>query len=44
VNHATKADAVWLRDTLNREGRSFGTSVSMGTDNNLELVWNHNGN
>ncbi len=44
VNRATKADAVWLRDTLNREGRSFGTSVSMGTDNNLELVWNHTGN
>ena len=44
VNRTSDADAAWLRDTLNREGRSFGTSVSMSEDNNLELSWDHNGN
>ena len=44
VNRTSDADAAWLRDILNREGRSFGTSVSMSEDNNLELSWDHNGN
>jgi Putative enzyme of poly-gamma-glutamate biosynthesis (capsule formation) len=25
VNRASEADALWLRDTLNREGKRFGT-------------------
>jgi poly-gamma-glutamate synthesis protein (capsule biosynthesis protein) len=39
VNHAPAAEAQWLRDTLNREGRKFGTGAVMHTDHTLTLQW-----
>ena len=39
LNRASPADAAWLRDTLNREGKKFGTRVHLETDNALTLVW-----
>ena len=39
VNRATGADALWLRDTLNREGEKFGTRVELSGDNRLILHW-----
>lgn len=39
VNRASKTDALWLRDTLNREGKRFGTRVELNKDNTLTLEW-----
>ncbi len=39
VNRASSADVLWMRDTLNREGKRFGTWVESNTDNTLELKW-----
>ena len=39
VNRAGKTDAVWLRDTLNREGKKFGTRVGLDEDDALILHW-----
>ncbi len=39
VNRSSRADAQWLRNTLNREGKTFGTSVQLEEDNALELRW-----
>jgi poly-gamma-glutamate capsule biosynthesis protein CapA/YwtB (metallophosphatase superfamily) len=39
VNRASRADTIWLRDTLNREGREFGTSIELGEDNALKVHW-----
>ncbi|HSE84358.1 MAG TPA: CapA family protein [Thermodesulfobacteriota bacterium] len=39
VNRASRADALWLRDVLNREGKRFGTRVRLGKDNTLTLQW-----
>ena len=39
VNMASKADALWLRDILNREGKKFGTQVKLNKDNTLTLQW-----
>jgi poly-gamma-glutamate synthesis protein (capsule biosynthesis protein) len=39
LNRASPTDAAWLRDTLNREGRRFGTSARLDADNALTLVW-----
>jgi poly-gamma-glutamate synthesis protein (capsule biosynthesis protein) len=39
VNRASRADARWLRDTLNREGARFGTRVKLLRDNRLTLHW-----
>ena len=39
VNHASRADSLWLRDTLNREGKEFGTRVELNKDNVLILQW-----
>lgn len=39
VNMASKADALWLRDILNREGKKFGTQVKLNKDNTLILQW-----
>ena len=30
LHHASPADASWLADTLNREGKRFGTRISIG--------------
>ncbi len=37
VNRALRADALWLGDILNREGRKFGTGVVSGEDNVFTL-------
>jgi len=39
VNRASKVDALWLRDTLTREGRAFGTRAELSRDNILKLRW-----
>ncbi len=39
VNRASGADVLWLRDTLNREGKKFGTRVELNKDNTLTLHW-----
>lgn len=38
LNHASRADAIWLRDTLNREGTGFGTPIRLAADNALVLT------
>ena len=40
VNRASKPDALWLRDILNREGKKFGTRVKFNKDDTLTLLWN----
>jgi poly-gamma-glutamate synthesis protein (capsule biosynthesis protein) len=37
VNRASGDDVLWLRDTLNREGKKFGTHVELNSDNTLTL-------
>jgi poly-gamma-glutamate capsule biosynthesis protein CapA/YwtB (metallophosphatase superfamily) len=39
ANRASRADVLWLRDILNREGKKFGTRVEMKQDNTLTLRW-----
>jgi poly-gamma-glutamate capsule biosynthesis protein CapA/YwtB (metallophosphatase superfamily) len=39
VTRAGRADAIWLRDTLNREGKQFGTRVELGPEGRLTLQW-----
>lgn len=39
VNRTSKDDALWLTNTLNREGERFRTRVSLGEDNRLALLW-----
>jgi len=39
TNRASKADALWLRDVLNREGNKIGTRVEINHDNTLTLRW-----
>lgn len=39
VNRPSGADVLWLRDTLNREGKKFGTRVELNKDNTLTLYW-----
>lgn len=39
VNRAAKEDALWLRDTLNREGKRLGTRVQMSERDALILRW-----
>ncbi len=40
LNRASRADALWLRDVLNREGKALGTWVEIDPDNVLTLRWN----
>ena len=40
VNRASREDARWLRDVLNREGEIFGTRIDLNRDNILSLRWN----
>jgi len=37
LNRASERDIVWLKDTLNREGRSLGTRIQLTEDNVLTL-------
>jgi poly-gamma-glutamate synthesis protein (capsule biosynthesis protein) len=39
VIRASKVDTLWLKDTLNREGTTFGTKVKVSEDNRLTLQW-----
>ncbi len=39
VNRASRADALWLKDTLNGEGKKFRTRVELKENNTLELRW-----
>lgn len=39
VNRAAPADAAWIAAVLNREGKSYGTSVAMVEGNRLQLRW-----
>lgn len=39
VNRASRADTLWLKDTLNREGGKFGTRVELRRNNTLTLKW-----
>jgi poly-gamma-glutamate capsule biosynthesis protein CapA/YwtB (metallophosphatase superfamily) len=36
ANRASREDAEWLRDTINRESRGFGFRAELGDDNRLE--------
>ena len=39
ANRASRADALWLRDVINREGKKFGTRSEINQDNTLTLKW-----
>jgi poly-gamma-glutamate synthesis protein (capsule biosynthesis protein) len=39
VNRASAAEASWLLEMLNREGRAFGTRVERTSDADFELGW-----
>ena len=39
ANQVTSGDALWLRDTLNREGGKLGTRVDLNEDCTLKLHW-----
>ncbi len=36
---ASNVDTLWLKDTLNREGATFGTKLNVSEDNRLTLQW-----
>ncbi len=38
-NRASREDTEWLKDTLSREGKRFGTRVDLENDNTLTLRW-----
>ncbi len=39
VNNASARDAAWIATILNREGKSYGTSVTVSEGNRLKLQW-----
>lgn len=39
ANRTSRLDTLWLKDTLNREGKKFGTRVELDDDNTLILRW-----
>jgi poly-gamma-glutamate capsule biosynthesis protein CapA/YwtB (metallophosphatase superfamily) len=39
VNRAARADAQWLTDVLNREGKKFGTQAELSEDDIIALRW-----
>ena len=39
LNHASADDVLWLKETLDREGKKFGNWVELGADNTLTLRW-----
>lgn len=43
MNRASRMNAVWLRDVLNREGKKLGTRVEISQDNTLTLRWDSPG-
>jgi poly-gamma-glutamate synthesis protein (capsule biosynthesis protein) len=40
VNRASREDALWIKETLIREGKRFGTRVEFDEDFRLVLHWN----
>jgi len=40
VNKSSRADAMWVRNTLEREEKKFGCFVELKSDNTLSLKWN----
>jgi poly-gamma-glutamate synthesis protein (capsule biosynthesis protein) len=43
VNKASRDEARWLADVLNREGKRLGTTVTLNENNILTLQWKHLG-
>jgi poly-gamma-glutamate capsule biosynthesis protein CapA/YwtB (metallophosphatase superfamily) len=43
VNRASRDEARWLADVLNREGKKPGTTVDLSENNVLTLQWKHTG-
>ena len=41
VRRSSRADARWIRQTLNREGKRFGTRADFGKDDALTLQWDY---
>lgn len=39
LQRVSRKDAVWLKETLNREGKKLGTQVELQGDNTLSLRW-----
>jgi len=39
LHRASRQDALWLRDTMHREGRDLGTEVNLEADGTLRLGW-----
>jgi poly-gamma-glutamate synthesis protein (capsule biosynthesis protein) len=39
VNRASRDDALWLAQTLNREGKKLGTRAKLDENNRLTLLW-----
>ena len=39
INRASREDAQWLGDVLNREGRPLGSRAVLGEDSRLALQW-----
>ena len=39
LNRASRDDALWIRNLLNREGKRFGSQVRLNEDNSLTLDW-----
>lgn len=39
LNRVSRTDALWLRNTLNRECKKFGTRVELNMDNIFTLKW-----
>ena len=40
LNNASKSDALWLKEVLNREGSQFRTRVKWNKDHSMDLEWN----
>jgi poly-gamma-glutamate synthesis protein (capsule biosynthesis protein) len=41
LNRASREDAGWLTDTLDREGRALGSTLELSSDRTLEVLWSH---
>lgn len=39
LHNASKSDALWLKEVLNREGSQFGTQVALNEDRSMDLKW-----
>lgn len=40
LHNASKLDAIWLQNSLNREGKKLNTKVILNNDNSMDLKWN----